>query len=457
MFFLKKKLYWDVIILFIASILLYYGSSWQFSKLGVDAAIYQCYATAFWQGSTGLQHLPAEQCAFLHDTSMLDGVVNSMIKHHVPHFIVLIAQYQNHTLLFHTLPREYPIVSLFIFSLPLLVPAQFYQEGYALWSLLMISILYVLIKQSTSRKHALFFIACTVIAGWSTAVSRFDLFPAACTLIALILANKGRWTWAYTCIAAGTLLKFYPILLLPVLLIAEQKSYSFQWNSWKRWKALARGFVAVFAGAISLSLAVSIPGTMGSLRYFTTRPLEIESFPASLVWLTSFVGFPYQYLYAFVSMNIVSHTASVIGMLSTALLLIGLLSIFWLQWRGKLETSIACLTVLALILCTGKILSPQYILWIIPFVAYVRKPSWLWIVLWGAVMVLTYIIYPITYNASSPPPESIFAFALMRGLLLFGFIIAVLWKSIVLPAPAPLTKSEEPRNTSVDHVEHLLG
>jgi Glycosyltransferase family 87 len=443
MFFLKKKLYWDIIILVIAGVLLYYGSSWQFVQTGVDAAIYQCYATAFWQGPAGLQQLPAGQCSFLYHKDILDGVIQSMIMYHIPHPIVLIAQNQNNTILFHTLPREYPIMSLFVFSVPLIAPAPVYQEAYALWSLMLIIVLYAIIMHFTSRKNAMFFIACTVIAGWSTAVSRFDLFPAACTLGALILANKGKWTWAYVCIAIGTLLKFYPLLLLPVFFIAEQRSNNFRWNSWKRWKALILGFVAVFVSITLFSFIINIPGTIGSMQYFTARPLQIESFPASLVWLTSYFGFSYYYLYAFVSINIVSRTSNVISIFFTALLLIGLLSIFWMQWRGKIETSIACLAVLALTLCTSKILSPQYILWIIPFVAYIRKPSWQWVIPWGAVMVLTCLSYPITYTAEYPPSKRIFAFALIRGLLLLGFVVTVLWKSLRQPIITSVTNNED--------------
>ena len=453
MFFLKKKLYWDVVILVIAGVLLYYGSSWQFSQLGVDAAIYQCYATAFWQGSAGLQQLPASQCAFLYKKEILDSVIQSMVMYHIPHPIVLIAQNQNNTVLFHTLPREYPIMSLFVFSLPLIAPAPLYQEAYALWSLALIIVLYAIITHFTSRRNAIFFIACTVIAGWSTAVSRFDLFPAACTLGALILANKGKWTWAYVCIAIGTLLKFYPLLLLPVFFIAEQKSNNFRWNSWKRWKALMLGFVAVFVGITLLSLVINIPGTIGSMQYFTARPLQIESFPASLVWLTSYFGFSYYYLYAFVSINIVSHTSNAISISFTALLVIRLLSIFWFQWRDKIEIDIACLAVLALTLCTSKILSPQYILWIIPFVAYVRKPSWQWVIPWGAVMVLTCLSYPITYTAEYPPSKRIFAFALIRGLLLLGFVVAVIWKALARSVNVPLVKNEE---LAFDHNEEPL-
>jgi hypothetical protein len=100
-------------------------------------------------------------------------------------------------------------------------------------------------------------------------------------------------------------------------------------------------------------------------------------------------------------------------------------------------------------------LSPQYLLWIIPLIAYVRKPNWQWIALWGAVMVLTVLSYPITYTASYPPSRVIFVFALLRGSLLLGFVITVLWKSIMQPATTSLTKDEE--YTPVDRAEHLVG
>jgi len=422
----------DIFIILVTGILLYFGSSWQFSKKDVDAAIYQCDATAFWQGQSGLQHLPVEQCAFLNRKGRVDSVTQSMIRHHIPHPIVQVAQSQMETIQFHTLPREYPILSLIPFSLPLIAPAQFYQQAYALWAILVVILLYFVIKRYTSWENALLFMASMVIAGWSTAASRFDLFPAALTLGALILANRGRWAWAYVFIMMGILLKFYPVLLLPPLLIAEQKSYNYQWNAWQRWKAFAIGLV-VFAGIGLISLATSIPGTVGSLQYFKSRPLEIESFPGALVWLAHYVGYPYQYQYSFVSMNVLSSISDKIGTLSTATLIIGLLVTFWLQWRGKLDVSTTCLVVMALVLGTSKIVSPQYIIWMIPLVWYVGKPNRRWIVLWGIVMMLTFFIYPIVYNFASPPPEILFPLALVRGLVLLGFVVIMLWRHAMPP------------------------
>ncbi len=49
----------------VATILLFYGASWQFSGLLSDASRYQCYALTFWHGGAAMKQLPAVQCRFL--------------------------------------------------------------------------------------------------------------------------------------------------------------------------------------------------------------------------------------------------------------------------------------------------------------------------------------------------------------------------------------------------------
>src|SRR5574340_96767 len=50
----------------VINLLMFYFTSWQFLWLNTDPARYQCYALAYWLGSSGLQLLPATQCSFLH-------------------------------------------------------------------------------------------------------------------------------------------------------------------------------------------------------------------------------------------------------------------------------------------------------------------------------------------------------------------------------------------------------
>src|SRR5690349_11535475 len=55
----------DALVLLVLGGLFYSGASWQMFWKGSDAAYYQCYAVAFWQGWSRLQKLPPEQCTFL--------------------------------------------------------------------------------------------------------------------------------------------------------------------------------------------------------------------------------------------------------------------------------------------------------------------------------------------------------------------------------------------------------
>src|SRR5581483_27191 len=52
----------DAGILVIMCGLLYFGASWQIFKIYTDAAKYQCYAVAFWQGVPALRSFPEHQC-----------------------------------------------------------------------------------------------------------------------------------------------------------------------------------------------------------------------------------------------------------------------------------------------------------------------------------------------------------------------------------------------------------
>src|SRR5579883_2680083 len=56
-----------------AVVLLFCGASWQIFWIHTDAARYQCYALAFWQGSQGTSHLPGIQCAFLYQSGVPQG------------------------------------------------------------------------------------------------------------------------------------------------------------------------------------------------------------------------------------------------------------------------------------------------------------------------------------------------------------------------------------------------
>ncbi len=152
----------------------------------------------FWLGSNAVHLLPTAQCAFLQVTTAQSP--------------------------FHMLPLEYPPLTLLPFSLALIAPIAYYQLAFALLMSFTSVLIYWLLLRYGPRGGAFIFALYLFIGALGTAQQRFDLIPAAFTLLCIIAAERKHWTWAYIALAFAVLLKIYPILLLPTLFIAEQQA-----------------------------------------------------------------------------------------------------------------------------------------------------------------------------------------------------------------------------------------
>ena len=414
----------DVVIVLLMGGILFWGAASQFYNQYNDATRYQCYAVAFWHGTPGLSSLPQKQCAFL-STTTSSSMAQKLQAHRFPGFLVKLVAAQSTSLPLHALPPEYPLLTLVPFSLALVVPPAWYQVAFAVWMAVVAGIIYFVLKRYRSTTAAIAFAVYLVIGSWATAEGRFDLVTAALTLGAVILAAKARWKWAFALLALGTMLKFYPVVLIPPLVIAQQMQGSSKWNSWRRWSGPGV-FLAICAGVTAISLILNVADTLNPFRYFFARPIQVESFPATLVWLGSFAGYPLQYEFTFQSLNVVSVLSSKISILSTVCLAAGLLYTFWLQWRGKIDIFMSSLLTLLIVMVAGKVLSPQYLMWVAPFIAYVGKGNWKWLVSWGSVAVLTTIIFPFVY-VDLPHIIKYYPLVLVRDLLMLAIVLVLLY------------------------------
>jgi len=368
----------EIPMLALVGVILFYGAFWQRynipnpnTKYYTDVAKYECYAYGFWQGTPGLTQFPSIQCGFLEKYSSPQPL--------------------------HTLPREYPLLVLVPFSLPLLVPASYYSVAFIFLMVVLVGVIYFVLKGTRSISAALAFLVYLVLGCWSTAGGRFDLIPSMFTLFAVIAAEKKYWRWAFAWLAIATMLKFYPVILVPVFLIAQQKDERSAWASWRRIQPLAI-FTFICAALTLLSLALSVDGTLAPLSYFKDRPIQIESVSASVVWIwTQIRHAKLGVVYSFGSYNIVSVYSGGVSLGGTILLVIGLAYTWWLQLRGKITLPFSTLLTLLVVMITGKVFSPQYLLWIAPLLAYVGQANWRWLLGWGIVGVITTYIYPFLY------------------------------------------------------------
>ena len=421
----------DACIIVVMGTVLFWGVSTQFSNRYNDATRYQCYAIAFWQGKAGLQELgldanPKSQCAFLNASSSTT-LIQKMQERHFPSFLINLVAAQPTSEPFHALPPEYPLLTLVPFSLPLVAPAQWYQVVFAISMAIIAGIIYLILKRYRSTSAAIAFAIYLVLGSWATAEGRFDLIPAGLTLGAVILAARARWKWAFAMLALATLLKFYPAVLIPPFLIAQQMQSKVRWFAWRRWSALAV-FIGTCAVVLALSLILNVADTLVPFSYFVNRPIQVESFPGTLLWLGSFAGYPVQYTMLYQSLNFLSPLTNKVSLLSTLLLGAGLLYTWWLQWRGKIDLYMACLLTMLIVLITSKVFSPQYLIWVAPLIALVGESNWKWLVSWGSVAILTTCIFPFIY-IDLAHIQAFYAVILARDLLIVAIVCVLLFNA----------------------------
>ncbi len=411
--------------------LLFYAVSYQFFKPRTDVGKYQCYALVFWQGSHAVRVLPPEQCLFL-NTYSPTSIIVGMKSRGIPESIIHLAESQNTPGSFRNLPFEYPLLSIVPFSLGLIAPTAWYQVAFAIWMLLLAVVIYFILYKTRSTGAAIAFAFYLVIGNWGSAAARFDLVPAALILGSVILAARTKWKWAFALLALATIFKFFPVLLVVPFLIAQQKQYSEKWYSWHRWNALAL-YCGICILATIFSLSLNIANTINPFLYFFNRPIQVESAPATLLWLGKFLGYPISIIQTYGSVNIVSALSRKVSLLSSLCLVVGLLYTLWLQWRDKLDIYTASLLTVLIILFTGKVFSPQYLIWLAPLIAFVGRANWKWLITWGVIGLLTTWVYPFMYNSVPlkyvPLLPTFYPVVFVRDLLIFGFILVLLYQA----------------------------
>lgn len=454
----KKQNFWyllDILALLLIGALLFYGNSWQNFSIYSDVARYQCYVTAFWQGLPAIKTLPAGQCAFLvkESQTLSPNVVATTVQQWgMPHWLVQFVAAQSVTQPLHALPYEYPWLTLLFFSIGLLVPAPLFQIAFALAMILGALLLYVLILRARSRFSALAYGIYIVIAGWTTVGGRFDIIPSVFTFVAVLFGLRKQWTWSFVCLALATMLKFYPAILLPVFLIAQQQQLAktTSWFAWTRWKPFL-AFVAVCAVLTIASLLLNVQGTLAPFSYFGVRPVQVESLLSSLLWFLFLAGLGTQkYVYTFGSLNVIDPLSSIISDVGTIALIAGLLYTWLLLWRKRIGLALASLLTLLIVMVTSKVFSPQYLLWVIPLLAYIGGADLLWVIPWVAISLLTTWIYPSIYlmvhNIVLVPLIPIFfPIVSVRNVLL------LLWVSSLLILTARGRLAGKERLLSLDH------
>jgi hypothetical protein len=368
---------------------------------------------------------------------------------------------------FHHLPVEYPPLAIIPFSLTLLPPVGDIHTIFAVWMGAVVLLGYLGFLRYSTRSRAIIYIGYLFIGAAAVLLSRFDIVPALVTLAALWAAERRHFGYAYALIAAGILLKLYPGFLVPIVMIEHWRVATARaiaegrdtvegatgwWRTapltalrqlWQRPAArrVLRG-AALSVGLVLLgficAFILSPSGALSGFGYASARPMQVESTPASILWLGTIFHIPAAPDYSFVSLNYVGVLDNVLKPLSALALIAGCLWVYWRQGRGSLTIGQAFTACLCAVLVTNKIFSPQYLVWVLPIVAYVEGFD----ILWVAICLLTTLDFPIIYQMRHPIWTVTFSsqfmpvLAVRNGLLLWATLRAILrrsgWRQVTL-------------------------
>jgi hypothetical protein len=286
---------------------------------------------------------------------------------------------------------------------------------------------------------ALCFAALAPVALGPVVLSRFDLWPAALTAAALCALVSGRLRLGHVALGAAIAAKLYPAVLAPLAVMYV-------------WRRKGRREALVCAGLmLGVVLLVFVPfvvlapgGVWDSLWDQASRPLQIESLGAGLLLVAHHVvGIGVAAESSHGSQNLVGTAPDAFAVSQTVLQAAALVATWLLFARGPATPSrllLASAAALVAFVSLGKVLSPQFLIWLIPLIPLVAGRRGLAAaMLLAAALVLTQLWFPYRYWDLALEFGTLESWlVLVRDLVLVG-LFALLVRGLLDREPERLT------------------
>jgi hypothetical protein len=274
---------------------------------------------------------------------------------------------------------EYPPAALPVIALPALAPGKHFASAFKALQIVfglgtIGFVVAALAGVGASSRHLLAAAAFTatapVILG-PTVLHRYDLWPAFLLVAALAALVGGRIRVSFALLAIAALAKGYALVVLPVAL----------WYVFTRggWTGVRRALVAHLASA-AIVLLPFIALAPGGVRYsFWTqfsRGLHLESLAGSALAAADRLELYRARVVAGYSQDEVGRLPDILATLTT-LVLFSVLVCVWLLFRRREPSGerllVAAAAAVTAFVAFNKVLSPQFLIWLIPLVALLPR------------------------------------------------------------------------------------
>ena len=225
-------------------------------------------------------------------------------------------------------------------------------------------------------------------------LTRFDLWPALLSVAALAALAGGRERLGLGVLGLAVSAKIYPAVLLPIALLYVARRRG------GREALVGLGIFAAVLAAVLVPFAVlSWDGLLHAFTEQARRPLQIESLGSSvLLAVADLGGYEPTIVSSFGSQNLSGQLPDTLAGLQTAVQIVAVVAVwilFAISRRGTPQLLAASAAAVAAFAAFGKVLSPQFLIWLIPLVALVLGR--LGAVAWGLfalALALTHAYFP---------------------------------------------------------------
>ena len=274
------------------------------------------------------------------------------------------------------------------------------------------------------------FIAIAPLLLGSMVLTRFDLWPATLTVLALAALVAGRDRLGAAGLGLATAAKLYPGVLAPI-------AVAWAWRRRGRAEGIRSAAIFVAAAAVPYLLfaLVAPAGVWESLSRQLSRPLQIESLgSAAMLALKELGVLDVRMESSHGSQNVAGAAGDAVGIAMTVLQAAVLVSLWIAYARGPQRAErlvrYSAAAVLAFV-AFGKVLSPQFMIWLLPLVPLVAGRRGLAASgLLAIALALTQVWFPFQYWDWAEDLEGgVTWLVLARDLVLVAMLAVLVWPS----------------------------
>ena len=350
---------------------------------------------------------------------------------------------------------EYPTLAAPVIAVPGLVSTEL--DGYRLAFACMAFAALLALAHWTGRlaracgadeRAALLVVAGGPLLTGALIRTHFDLLPVLCVVAGLTLIARDRTRSGFVILGVGAAVKAFPLAIVPVAAV---------WlHARGRTRAAVEGGVLALvpvAAAVAVAVALSPSGAWDAVTYHAKRPVQIESMPATVLNAIEWAGGPDARPVESYKSDALEHPAAgAVELLFTVLLAGALLAMTLLARRVPDVRGLALGGLGAMAVCAslGKVLSPQFMVWLLPLVALAAAwRLWPLAICTAAAIAATMLWFPERYFDLVGRDEwTVAAVAFRNALLVAALVLLVrelLRASRAAAESQPQGRPREPR------------